>query len=232
MAGAHTVEAVLQHQAVADIQPQAAGRFQKNVGLRFAVFDVGAADHIMEIPGRARGLQVLLDHAARAGTGHDPRDAAFFQQGQQFLEPRLAGHALREPLAADLPDLVQHLLGVHLGEIPPDMRPQLFPGQPPPPGIERRRILRHGDAQRLAGGLPQGIPQALRVKHQAVHIKNHTLDHRGAAFLFCISLFIVAHFARRCNRRSGIFPPGPAPARRIFPRGAAFGACFYHFTAL
>ena len=203
MPGTHTVEAVLQHQAVMAVQAQAAGRLQKDIRRRFAVLHIRTADDIVEIPCRAGGLQILFDHIAGAGTGHDARHPHFFQGGQQFLQAWLAGNALGKTRFADLPDLVQHFAGVNLGEVFLHMFHQILPGQAPAAGIKGCRILRHGYAQCFTGRFPESIPDALCVKHQAIHIKNHAFYHKGAILSRSSSKYrpIVPHFFVSRNRR-------------------------------
>ena len=130
----------------------------------------------MEVARRAGSLQIHLDHIARAGAGDDARHGHIFQRGEQFFQARFAGHALGEADVGQLPDLVQHLLRV-TRDVLGHMAAQVIARQAAAARLELGHIRGQGQAQFLAGRLPQGIPQTLGVKHQAVHIKNDCFYH-------------------------------------------------------
>ena len=150
----------------------------------------------MEIPCRAGVLQIHLDHRARAGACHNARHPSIIQRGQQLFQALFAGHALGEPFVSHLPDLVQQPLRV-AGDVFCHLAAQVIPRQPAAAGAERRQILRQRQPQRLAGRFPHFIPQPLRVKHQAVHIKNNAFNHRCHPFQLKLPVLY-----RKSTRRS------------------------------
>ena len=150
-------------------------RDQKGVGCGLAVGDLRTGDNIVEIPRRAGGLQIQLDHGARAGTCHNAGHAQIFQVGQQFFQAGLAGHALFDLLAAVCPHGMQKFLGF-VAVIAGNVLELVLPGQAAAIGIKLRRRVRQ--AHLAAAGAPELVPDALRVKHQAVHIKNNAFYFR------------------------------------------------------
>ena len=175
MAGADAVVAVLQHQAVVNVHPDAPGRFQKNGGVRLAFVHIIAADHIVEIAGGAGGLQIAFNHGFGAGAGHNAGQVNLLQILQQFLQPRLAGNAPVKLLIPVAPDLLQQFPGraaIEFGNV----RPQAVPRQAAAAAVKRLR--RVGQTQFAAAGNPEGVPDALGIKHQTVHIKNDALHFR------------------------------------------------------
>ena len=73
------------------------------------------------------------------------------------------------------------------------MAAQVVPRQAASPGPKLLHIRGQRQTQRGARGFPQGIPQALGVKHQPVHIKNNAFYHRCHPFakhnfLYCTAV--------------------------------------------
>ena len=173
----------------------------------------------MEIPRRAGGLQVHLDHIARAGACHDARHAEVLQRRQKLLKPLFAGYALGKAGVGQLPDLGQQLLRV-AGYVGRHMAAEVFPRQPAPAGRKFFHIRRQGQPQLPAGRLPQGIPQPLGVKHQPVHIKNNAFNHRGvilSRFCFVCSRLLYRSFGVHATPRPTAFQlsfPGYSGRRR------------------
>ena len=158
-----------------DVHLNAAGGFQKDIRRGFAELDLVAAHDIMEIASGAGGLQIQLDHGARAGTCHNAGHAQIFQVGQQFFQAGLAGHALFDLLAAVCPHGMQQFLGF-VAVIAGNVLELVLPGQAAAIGIKLRRRVRQ--AHLAAAGAPELVPDALRVKHQAIHIKNNAFYFR------------------------------------------------------
>ena len=199
-------------------------RDQKGVGCGLAVGDLRTGDNIVEIPRRAGGLQIHLDHIPRARACHNARQAHVLQRGQQLLQTLFAGYAPGKALVPQLPDLVQHLLRV-AGDVLGHMAAQVVPRQAASPGLKLLHIRGQRQAQRGARGFPQGIPQALGVKHQPVHIKNNAFYHRCHPFAVQYTVIVPqsAQISKRTSRPRPpclTFPntPAPCPAPRG-PRG-------------
>ena len=150
---------------------------QEDLRVGLGVFDLLAGYQRLEVVGQAPVVQVALDDVDPAGGSHCHGDVVGIQPGQQLVQPRLFGHRFLELLIGHPVQAVNDGVGIAVlsVELPHDVTGS----------FARRAAFSLGKAlfvlqtQRRQRRFPESSPHPLGVEHQAVHIKNHAVDHNG-----------------------------------------------------
>lgn len=173
--GAHAVVAVLQHKGAVTRSAQRLRCPQKNFRVGLGGRELLAGDDHLKIVGQTPAVQMVPDRRHPAGGGHCHRDVLRIQPCQNFVQSGLFGRRC-----------LKRLFRLCVQRLDDGVRVAVFP-------VEAAQHRPHGVPCRAAGGnvqpflirkpkggkcrLPQGSPDPLGVKHQAVHIKNNAVDH-------------------------------------------------------
>ena len=138
-----------------------------------------AGDDGLEVMARLPVVQMALDDGHGAGRGHRHRDVVGVQPRQKLVKARHLGHGLGESLvgqpvqlfhdarsgAAVAVEAAEHIAGAGSCRAPG--------------GLREAFLIRKAElCQRWR---PAGIPDALGVEHQPVHVENNALYHKTSS---------------------------------------------------
>ena len=171
-------------------------RQQEDLRVGLGVFDLLAGYQRLEVVGQPPVVQVALDDVDPAGGGHCHGDVVGIQPGQQLVQPRLFGHRFLELLIGHPVQAVDDGVGIAVlsVELPYDVTGSFTCCA----AFSLGKAFLVLQTQRRQCRFPESGPHPLGVEHQAVHIKNHAVDHGRTPFIITLSVIASqCHLSRR-----------------------------------